>query len=116
MVIFGAVGLGVYRARPAPTRSFPVFFQDGEIVYPQFAYPLRHEIVPIWLAALLASIIPIFIILCMQIRIRKFHQSIAFPTNKILTKENKQAPSGMLTMQSLACSTASSPPPYFKSS
>jgi diacylglycerol diphosphate phosphatase / phosphatidate phosphatase len=71
MVILGAVGLGVYKAHPAPSRSFPVFFQDGEIVYPQFAYPLRHEIIPIWLAALLGFLIPIFIILCMQIRIRK---------------------------------------------
>jgi diacylglycerol diphosphate phosphatase/phosphatidate phosphatase len=75
MIVLGAVGLGVYQAHPAPSRSFPVYFQDGEIVYPQFAYPLRHEIVPIWLAAFLASIIPIFIILCMQFRIRKFTSS-----------------------------------------
>ena len=72
MVIMGAIGLGVYQAHPAPTRSFPVYFSDGEVVYPQFAYPLRKEIVPIWLAALLGSLIPIFIILCMQIRIRSF--------------------------------------------
>ncbi|KIW84922.1 hypothetical protein Z517_00310 [Fonsecaea pedrosoi CBS 271.37] len=72
MAAMGAVGLGVYEAKPAPSRSFPVTFADGEIVYPEFAYPLRHEIVPIWLAALLASLIPIFIILCMQIRIRSF--------------------------------------------
>jgi membrane-associated phospholipid phosphatase len=72
MIAMGAVGLGVYEAKPAPSRSFPVTFTDGEIVYPEFAYPLRHEIVPIWLAALLASIIPIFIILCMQVRIRSF--------------------------------------------
>ena len=76
MVILGAVGLGVYHAHPAPTRSFAVYFQDGEIVYPQFSYPLRHEIVPIWLAAFLASIIPIFIILCMQFRIRKSLNSL----------------------------------------
>ncbi|KIW31010.1 uncharacterized protein PV07_02695 [Cladophialophora immunda] len=72
MAAMGAIGLGVYEAKPAPSRSFPVTFSDGEIVYPEFAYPLRHEIVPIWLAALLASLIPIFIILCMQIRIRSF--------------------------------------------
>ena len=41
-------------------------------MYPEFAYPLRHEIVPIWLAALLASLIPIIIIFFMQIRIRSF--------------------------------------------
>ncbi|EXJ66414.1 uncharacterized protein A1O5_10566 [Cladophialophora psammophila CBS 110553] len=72
MAAMGAIGLGVYEAKPAPSRSFPVTFSDGEIVYPEFAYPLRHEIVPIWLAALLASLIPIFVILCMQIRIRSF--------------------------------------------
>jgi diacylglycerol diphosphate phosphatase / phosphatidate phosphatase len=72
MAAMGAVGLGVYNADPAPSRSFPITFSDGEVVYPQFAYPLRKEIVPIWLAALLASLIPIFIILVMQIRIRSF--------------------------------------------
>lgn len=32
----------------------------------------RNEIVPIWAAALLAALIPIFFILIMQIRIRSF--------------------------------------------
>lgn len=59
-------------ANPAPTRSFAVTFTDGEVVYPEFAYPMRREIVPIWLAAFLASIIPIVVILAMQIRIRSF--------------------------------------------
>jgi diacylglycerol diphosphate phosphatase/phosphatidate phosphatase len=45
---------------------------NGNIVYPEFAYPLRKEIVPIWAAALLAALVPIFIILVMQIRIRSF--------------------------------------------
>jgi membrane-associated phospholipid phosphatase len=47
-----------------------VAFANGNIVYPEFAYPLRKEIVPIWAAALLAALVPIFIILIMQIRIR----------------------------------------------
>jgi diacylglycerol diphosphate phosphatase/phosphatidate phosphatase len=71
-VIMGAIGLGVYEAHPAPTRSFPVTFRNGDVVYPEFAYPLRKNIIPIWAAALLATLIPIFIILCMQIRIRSF--------------------------------------------
>jgi diacylglycerol diphosphate phosphatase/phosphatidate phosphatase len=41
-------------------------------VYPDFAYPLRHEIVPIWLAALLGTLVPIAVILIMQIRVRSF--------------------------------------------
>ncbi|KAH8789863.1 putative lipid phosphate phosphatase 1 [Hyaloscypha sp. PMI_1271] len=72
MAIMGIVGLGVYEAHPAPSRSFPVYFQDGEIVYPQFAYPMRKEIVPIWAAALLSSLVPIAVILICQIRIRSF--------------------------------------------
>ncbi|RDW66515.1 hypothetical protein BP6252_10150 [Coleophoma cylindrospora] len=72
MIIMGVIGLGVYEAHPAPSRSFPVYFADGEIVYPQFAYPLRNEIVPIWLAALLGALIPIAVILFCQIRVRSF--------------------------------------------
>ncbi|KAI0396762.1 phosphatidic acid phosphatase type 2/haloperoxidase [Xylariaceae sp. FL0594] len=71
-IIMGALGLGIYMAPPAPSRSFAVTFADGEIVYPQFAYPLRKEIIPIWLAAFLAAIVPILAILIMQIRVRSF--------------------------------------------
>lgn len=63
----------MYEANPAPTRSFAVTFaSDGEVVYPEFAYPMRKEIIPIWLAAFLAAVIPIAIILAMQIRVRSF--------------------------------------------
>ncbi|CAJ2506516.1 Uu.00g006460.m01.CDS01 [Anthostomella pinea] len=73
MVAMGALGLGIYEAHPAPTRSFAVTYpSDGEVVYPQFAYPLRKEIIPIWLAAFLAFIVPTLAILIMQIRIRSF--------------------------------------------
>ncbi|KAI0508941.1 phosphatidic acid phosphatase type 2/haloperoxidase [Xylaria bambusicola] len=72
-VIMGVIGLGIYEAPPAPTRSFAVTFpSDGEVVYPEFAYPLRKEIIPIWLAAFLAAIVPILGILIMQIRVRSF--------------------------------------------
>ncbi|KAF3907455.1 hypothetical protein ABW21_db0208743 [Orbilia brochopaga] len=72
MAAMGAIGLGVYEAPPAPTRNFPIYFNNGEIVYPEMAYPLRKNIIPIWLAAFLASIIPITIILLLQIRIKSF--------------------------------------------
>jgi len=72
MAAMGLVGLGVYEAKPAPSRSFPVFFQDGEVVYPQFAYPMRNEIIPIWAAAMLGVFVPIIVILICQIRIRSF--------------------------------------------
>lgn len=72
MAALGAIGLGVYMAKPAPSRSFPVVFSDGEIVYPEFAYPLRNEIVPIYAAALLAFFIPFIVFLIVQIRARSF--------------------------------------------
>ncbi|KAF1842559.1 PAP2-domain-containing protein [Cucurbitaria berberidis CBS 394.84] len=72
MAVMGAIGLGVYMADPAPSRSFPVVFKDGEIVYPEFAYPLRNEIIPIWAAALLAFFIPFLVFLIVQIRARSF--------------------------------------------
>ncbi|KAF9697130.1 hypothetical protein EKO04_005104 [Ascochyta lentis] len=72
MAVLGAIGLGVYFADPAPSRSFPVTFRDGEIVYPEFAYPLRNEIVPIWAAALMAFFIPFAVFLICQIRVRSF--------------------------------------------
>jgi len=72
MAAMGAVGLGVYMAPPAPTRSFPVQFVDGEVVYPEFAYPMRKNIIPIFAAALLASLIPFFFYFLFQIRVRSF--------------------------------------------
>lgn len=39
------VGLGVYYARPAPTRSFPILTNgSGDVVYPEFAYPVRGRV------------------------------------------------------------------------
>ncbi|KAE9986023.1 hypothetical protein EG328_006574 [Venturia inaequalis] len=72
MAILGAIGLGVYMAPPAPSRSFPVTFQNGQVVYPQFAYPLRNEIIPIWASALMSVLIPIAIFLICAIRVRSF--------------------------------------------
>ncbi|KAF8580691.1 acid phosphatase/Vanadium-dependent haloperoxidase [Ramaria rubella] len=70
MVAMGLLGLGIYQADPAPTRSFPVYSQDGNIIYPQFAYPLRKEIVPIWAAALIAFFAPFFFFCLFQVRRR----------------------------------------------
>jgi len=72
MFVMGAIGLGVYFADPAPSRSFPVLFKDGEIVYPEFSYPLRKEIVPIWAAAMLGFFVPFVVFAICQIRVRSF--------------------------------------------
>ncbi|KAJ7349442.1 phosphatidic acid phosphatase type 2/haloperoxidase [Mycena albidolilacea] len=70
MALMGALGLGIYKAPPAPSRSFPVYFQDGEVVYPEFAYPIRKEIVPIFAAALIAFFVPFFFFALFQARRR----------------------------------------------
>ncbi|KAK8850551.1 hypothetical protein IAR55_004469 [Kwoniella newhampshirensis] len=70
MAAMGAVGLGVYEADPAPTRSFPVFNVDGSIAYPEFAYPLRKNIIPIYAAALIAFFVPFVFFVLFQIRHR----------------------------------------------
>ncbi|KIY69591.1 acid phosphatase/Vanadium-dependent haloperoxidase [Cylindrobasidium torrendii FP15055 ss-10] len=70
MAAMGAIGLGVYQADPAPSRSFPLYFRDGEVVYPEFAYPLRKEIIPIYAAALIAFFAPFLVVCIVQIRRR----------------------------------------------
>jgi len=55
---------------PAPNRSFPVFHPDGNIVYPEYAYPVRKEVVPIWLAAFIAFFAPFVFFVLFQIRRR----------------------------------------------
>lgn len=72
MIFTGAVGLIVFHLPPAPSRSIAVTYANGQIVYPEFAYPQRQVTVPIWLATFLASGIPIAAILLSQIRIRSF--------------------------------------------
>ena len=37
MVCMGVLGLGIYEAKPAANRLFPITFIDGEVVYPEFA-------------------------------------------------------------------------------
>ncbi|GAA5970336.1 hypothetical protein JCM3765_003047 [Sporobolomyces pararoseus] len=72
MAAIGAISLGVYEADPAPTRSFPITFSDGQIVYPEVAYPLRKNIIPIWAAALIAFFVPFVSFSLVQIRVRNF--------------------------------------------
>lgn len=55
---------------PAPNRSFPVFHPDGNVVYPEYAYPVRKEVVPIWLAAFIAFTAPSVFFVLFQIRRR----------------------------------------------
>lgn len=75
MAMMGALGLGIYYLRPAPNRLFPVYFANGEIIQPEMSYPFRKDIIPIWLAAFLAFIVPLIFIMLMQIRLRSFNDA-----------------------------------------
>lgn len=73
MAIMGGIAIGVHSLGPAANRLFPIYFLNGEVVYPEYSYPLEKNIVPTWLSALLAFVIPITFILLIQIRIRSFN-------------------------------------------
>lgn len=79
MLILGALAIGVYSLRPPGSRMFPLTVIDartgedtGEVVYPQFAYPYRSQIIPSWLDLGLAVLVPLFFLIIFQARIRSF--------------------------------------------
>ncbi|KAI0378382.1 acid phosphatase/Vanadium-dependent haloperoxidase [Hypomontagnella monticulosa] len=79
IVLLAAIAIGVYSLPPAGTRMFPLTVVDastgedtGEVVYPDFAYPYRPQIIASWLDAVLAILVPLFFFLILQIRIRSF--------------------------------------------
>jgi diacylglycerol diphosphate phosphatase / phosphatidate phosphatase len=72
MACFGAITLGVHLAPPAPTRSFPIQFKDGEVVYPEFAYAPKIQILPIYATVILAAGVPCATVLLAQIRVSSF--------------------------------------------
>ena len=73
MAILGGIALGVHSLHPAANRVFPVYFRNGEVVNPEFSYPLQNMIIPTWLSTLLAFLVPTVFILLMQIRVRSFN-------------------------------------------
>ncbi|KAI6265698.1 hypothetical protein MCOR23_005099 [Pyricularia oryzae] len=81
MAIFGAITLGIFQAPLITHRPFPVRFNSnsdgssssfGDIVYPEFAYPHRPQIVPNWAATMAAMFFPILVMALAQIRVRSF--------------------------------------------
>ncbi|CAE6411256.1 unnamed protein product [Rhizoctonia solani] len=74
VICVGALALGLNSADNVSTRQFPIIFRgDGDIVYPTFSYPRRKSIIPIWLDALLAILIPTLFFIIAQIRVRSFY-------------------------------------------
>ncbi|CCF46378.1 PAP2 superfamily protein [Colletotrichum higginsianum] len=72
MIIMGVIALVVFRAHPPAHRTFPITFDNGEVVYPQFAYPHITQIIPSHAATALGIGVPILSILVCQIRVRSF--------------------------------------------
>ncbi|KAK1508921.1 PAP2 superfamily protein [Colletotrichum abscissum] len=72
MIIMGVIALVVFRAHPPAHRTFPVTFDNGEVVYPQFAYPHIPQYIPSHAATALGIGVPILSILLCQIRVRSF--------------------------------------------
>ncbi|CAK7225353.1 hypothetical protein SBRCBS47491_005859 [Sporothrix bragantina] len=62
----------LYLSKPPAARSFAVMTQNNDVVYPQFAFPLRDEILPSWLAILLGPFVPVVILLILQLYVRSF--------------------------------------------
>lgn len=73
----------LFSIAPAPNRSFPVYSDSGGIVYPEFAYPFRREIVPIWLAAFLSFAIPFSFICLFQLRLKSLNHLLTTTTGLI---------------------------------
>ncbi|KAI1506258.1 acid phosphatase/Vanadium-dependent haloperoxidase [Biscogniauxia marginata] len=74
ILIVGAFALTTFRiGPPIANRTFPLtVIATNEVVYPQFAYPNRGQIVSPGLDTLLAILIPVAFIFLAQIRIRSF--------------------------------------------
>ena len=70
LALSGILGIIIYLLRPAGTRYFPLQFQDQSVVYPEFAYPIRTNIIPIWLAAFLAVVVSMVGFAVVQIKVR----------------------------------------------
>ncbi|KAI2783071.1 acid phosphatase/Vanadium-dependent haloperoxidase [Daldinia loculata] len=79
MLLLGVVAFSVYALRPAGVRTFPLTVIDartgedtGEVVYPEFAYPYRPQLISSWVDTVLVTVIPLFTVLIIQIRLRSF--------------------------------------------
>ncbi|KAH9893653.1 PAP2 superfamily protein [Xylariomycetidae sp. FL2044] len=83
MAVVGAIAAVVVRYGPPATRYFPLTVRtprspsdDGpgtdEVVYPQFAYPQRRQIISSLVDGVLGVGVPIVVILLAQIRLRSF--------------------------------------------
>ncbi|KAI1095096.1 acid phosphatase/Vanadium-dependent haloperoxidase [Rostrohypoxylon terebratum] len=98
MAAIGAAALGVYSLPPPGMRWFPLTVVDpntetdtGEVVWPQFAYPYRTQIISSGVDTVLAITIPLFLLLIVQIRIRSFWDTNNFLIGFIYALETSSA-------------------------
>ncbi|OTB14850.1 hypothetical protein K445DRAFT_62074 [Daldinia sp. EC12] len=79
MLLLGLVAFGVYVLRPVTIRTFPLtiinphtYEDTGEVVYPEFAYPSRPQIISSGVDTAIVIVFPIFTFLLFQIKIQSF--------------------------------------------
>ncbi|KAB5532517.1 phosphatidic acid phosphatase type 2/haloperoxidase [Coniochaeta sp. 2T2.1] len=71
MILLSIASNLIYKAPLASTRNFPITFtESGDIVYPEFAYPNRGWVISPSASGLLATLVPIGVIILAQMRIR----------------------------------------------
>ncbi|KAK4556805.1 hypothetical protein LTR86_006376 [Recurvomyces mirabilis] len=73
LLAIGGLGLVTFFSQPLFPHSFPIWNHQGEIIYPQYDYPLRSQQIPTWVSALVAILVPTTLMLLMQIKVRSFH-------------------------------------------
>ncbi|KAK0649996.1 phosphatidic acid phosphatase type 2/haloperoxidase [Cercophora newfieldiana] len=73
IIVLGIASQLIYKAPLKTTRTFPVTFtESGDIVWPELAFPERGWIISPALSGILATLVPIAVIIVAQIRIRSF--------------------------------------------
>ncbi|KAG9009364.1 hypothetical protein FRB94_012181 [Tulasnella sp. JGI-2019a] len=70
----GIAALGIFKAENMGSRLFPVVYRASEdIVYPSLAYPRRDYIIPMWVDALSAIMLPSICFALAQLHLRSFY-------------------------------------------
>lgn len=84
LIVFGAIGIGFNSADAVggKSRYFMIFNENGEFMNHEMGKPRQANIIPIWLSALLAVLVPTIVFALAQIRVRNLYDlHVAFWMN-----------------------------------
>ncbi|KAI0241514.1 hypothetical protein L0F63_005540, partial [Massospora cicadina] len=76
LILVGGVSIGLYAAPPAPTRLFPVY-PSQTLPAMNIAYPIKPEIIPLWLSALTSVIFALIVFVAVLIKQRSANDFMA---------------------------------------